>query len=147
MCGALYWEENSWPVSTNINRYDVRHYEPKSENTSAQNVGQFRLLVGKYKKIKVVVNMNRFVAQKTPPKIENIVIQHVETRKRVKLVGHTWRRESAQGMENVNAVSKNKYSTRLPEYLSIRLGYTKFALMIPCPMKNIRDPTDGEKYC
>jgi hypothetical protein len=27
------------------------HYEPKTENTSEQNIGQIRLLVGKYKKI------------------------------------------------------------------------------------------------
>jgi hypothetical protein len=51
------------------------------------------------------------------------------------------------GMENVNAVSKNKYSSCLPGYLSIRLDYTKLAHMIPCTSKNLRDPTDGEKYC
>jgi hypothetical protein len=51
------------------------------------------------------------------------------------------------GMENVNTVSKNKYSSRLPGYLSIRLDYTKLARMIPCPSKNLCDPTDGEKYC
>jgi hypothetical protein len=51
------------------------------------------------------------------------------------------------GMENVNKVSKNKYSSRLPGYLSIRSDYTKLARMIPGPSKNLCDPTDGEKYC
>jgi hypothetical protein len=47
----------------------------------------------------------------------------------------------------MNAVLKNKYSSRLPGYLSIRSDYTKLARMIPCPSKNLRDPTDGEVYC
>jgi Reverse transcriptase (RNA-dependent DNA polymerase) len=51
------------------------------------------------------------------------------------------------GMENVNAVSKNKYSSRLPGYLSIKSDYTKLARMIPCPTKDLREPSDGEKYC
>jgi hypothetical protein len=51
------------------------------------------------------------------------------------------------GMENVNSVSKNKYSSRIPGYLSIRSDYMKLARMIPCPTKNLHDPTDGEKYC
>jgi hypothetical protein len=50
-------------------------------------------------------------------------------------------------MENANAVSKNKYSSHLPGYLSIRLDYTKLARMILCPTKNLRNPSDGEKYC
>jgi hypothetical protein len=44
-------------------------------------------------------------------------------------------------------VSKNKYSSRLPGYLSIWSDYTKLARMIPCPSKNLRDPTDGEMHC
>jgi hypothetical protein len=51
------------------------------------------------------------------------------------------------GTENVNAVSKNEYSSRLQGYLSIGSDYTKLTQMIPCPTKNLRDPTDGEKYC
>jgi hypothetical protein len=50
-------------------------------------------------------------------------------------------------MENVNAESKNKYSRRLPEYLSIKSDYTKLARMIPCPMKDVREPSDGVNYC
>jgi hypothetical protein len=52
----------------------VGHYEPKTENTSAQNIGKTRLLVGKYKRIEVVVNTNLFVAQKAPMKIENMFL-------------------------------------------------------------------------
>jgi hypothetical protein len=51
------------------------------------------------------------------------------------------------GMENVNAVLKNKYSSCLPGYLSIKSDYTKLSCMIPFPMKNLREPSDGEKYC
>jgi hypothetical protein len=50
-------------------------------------------------------------------------------------------------MENVNAVSKNKYSSRLPGYLSIESDYTKLARMIPCPTKDLHETRDGEKYC
>jgi hypothetical protein len=50
MRGALYWEENAWPQRTYIDQYKVGHYEPKTESSSAQNIGQIRLLVGKYKK-------------------------------------------------------------------------------------------------
>jgi hypothetical protein len=74
MRGALYWEENAWPERTYIYQYEMGHYEPKTENTSAQNIGQIRLLVSKFKKIEVVVNTNRFVAQKAPMKIENVLL-------------------------------------------------------------------------
>jgi hypothetical protein len=50
-------------------------------------------------------------------------------------------------MENVNAVLKNTYSSRLPGYLSIMSDYKKLVHMIPCPTKNLRDPTEGENYC
>jgi hypothetical protein len=69
-------------------------------------MGQLCLLVGKYKKIEVVVNTNHFVAHKAPMKMENVLlhpcvkghtceqsVQHVKAQERVKLVGHTWRRE------------------------------------------------------
>jgi hypothetical protein len=62
MRGALYWKEHAWPERTYIDQYEVGHYEPKTENTSEQNIRQIRLLVGKYKKIEVVVNTNCFVA-------------------------------------------------------------------------------------
>jgi hypothetical protein len=42
-------------------------------------------------------------------------------------------------MEDVNAVSKNKYSSHLPGYLSIKSDFTKLTRMIPCPMKDLRD--------
>jgi hypothetical protein len=50
-------------------------------------------------------------------------------------------------MENAKAVTKNKYSSHLPGYLSIKLDYTKLARMIPCPTKDLREPSDGETYC
>jgi hypothetical protein len=108
------------------------------------------------------VNTNCFVAQKAPIKIENVLLHpRVKGPTRASKAYNTWKPENAlnwwgihgeenpltYGMENVNAVTKNKYSSRLPGYLSIRLDYTKLARMIPCPMKNLRDPTDGEKYC
>jgi hypothetical protein len=75
-------------------------------------------------------------------------LQHVKANERIKLVGHTWRANPlTYGMENVNAVSKNQYNSRLPGYLSIRSDYTKLARMIPCPSKNLRDPMNGEVYC
>jgi hypothetical protein len=134
MRGALYWEENAWPERMYMDQYELGHYEPKTENTSAQNIGQICLLEGKYKKIEVVVNRNRFV------KIENVLLHP-----RVKGPTHaskaisTWKPENAlnwwgihgeenllaNGMKNGNAVAKNKYSSRLPGYLSIRLDYTK----------------------
>jgi hypothetical protein len=72
--GALYWEEHAWPERTYTDQYEVSHYKPKTENTAAENIGQIRLLVGKYKKIEVVGNTNRFVAQKAPMKIENVLL-------------------------------------------------------------------------
>jgi hypothetical protein len=53
---TLYWRESAWPERTYIDQYEVGHYEPKTENTAALNIGQVFLLVGKYKKIEVVVN-------------------------------------------------------------------------------------------
>jgi hypothetical protein len=159
---TLYWEENAWPERTYIDQYDMGHYQPKTENTSSQNIGQIRLLVGKYKKIEVVVNTNRFVAQKAPMKIENVLLHpRVKRPTRASKAYNRWKPENefnwwgihgeenplTYGMENANAVLKNKYSSRLPGYLSIRSDYTKLACMIPCPTKNLRDPTDGEKYC
>jgi hypothetical protein len=62
MLGTMYWEENAWPERTYIDQYEVGHYEPKTENSSAQNIGQIRLRVGKYKKIEVVLNTICFAA-------------------------------------------------------------------------------------
>jgi hypothetical protein len=157
MRGALYWKENAWPERAYIDQYQVGHYKPKTENNSAQSIGQIRLLVDKYKKIEVVANMNRFVAQKAPMKIENVVLHPwVKGPTHASKAYSTWKPENAlnwwgnpltYGMENVNAVSKNEYSSCLPGYLSIRLDYTKLTQMIPCPTNNLHDPTDGEKYC
>jgi hypothetical protein len=41
MRGTLHWKEGAWPERTYINQYEVGHYEPKTENTMAQNIGQF----------------------------------------------------------------------------------------------------------
>jgi hypothetical protein len=161
MRGTLYWKENACPERTYINQYEIGHYEPKTENTTAQNIGQILLLVGKYKKIEVVVSTNRFVAHKAPMKIENVLLHpRVKGPTRASKAYNTLKPENAlnwwgihgeespfmYGMENVNAASKNKYSSRLPGYLSIRSD-TKLACMIPCPSKNLRDPTNGEMYC
>jgi hypothetical protein len=162
MRGALYWKAAAWPERTYVNQYEIGHYEPKSENSTAQNMGQIRLLVGKYKKIEVVVNTNRFVAHKAPMKIENVLLHpRVKGPTRASKAYNTLKPTNAlnwwgihgeenpltYGMENVNAVCKNKYSSRLPGYLSIRSDYTKLASMIPCPSKNLRDPMSGEMYC
>jgi hypothetical protein len=40
----------------------------------AQKIGQICLLVGKCKKVEVVVNMSRFVAHKAPMKIEHVLL-------------------------------------------------------------------------
>jgi hypothetical protein len=96
MRGTLYWKKSACTERTYINQYEVGHYEPKTENTSGQNIGQIRLLVGKYKKIEVVVSTNRFVAHKAPMKIDNVLLHprvKGPTRERIKLVGHTWRRK------------------------------------------------------
>jgi hypothetical protein len=74
MRGALYWKEHACPECTYIDQYEVGHYKPKTENNSAQNIGKIRLLVAKYKKIEVFVNTNCFVAQKSPMKIENMLL-------------------------------------------------------------------------
>jgi hypothetical protein len=162
MHGTLYWEEKAWPARTYIDKYEAGQYEPNSENTNAQNIGQIRLLVCKYKKIEVTTNTNRFVAHKSPLKIENTLLHpRVKEPTRACKAYHTWKPKYAlnwwgihgeenplsYGMENVNAVSKNKYSSRLPGYLSIKLDYTKLARMIPCPTKDSLEPSDGEKYC
>jgi hypothetical protein len=162
MRGALYWKEHAWPDCTYIDQYEVGRYQPKTESTAAQNIGQIHLLVGKYKKIEVVVNTNRFVAQKAPMKSENVLLHpRVKGPTRMSKAYNTWKPENAlnwwgihgeenpltYGMENVNVVSKNQYSSRLPGYLSIWSDYTKLTRMIPCPTKNLRDPIDGEKYC
>jgi hypothetical protein len=95
MRGALYWKEHAWPERTYIDQYEVGHYKPKTENNGEHNIRQIRLLVGKYKKIEVVVNTNRFVAQKAPMKIENVLLHPQVKGPSAKLVGHTWRREPA----------------------------------------------------
>jgi hypothetical protein len=162
MRGALYWKEHAWPERMYIDQYEVGHYEPKTENSTAQNIGQIRLLVGKYKKIEVVVNTNCFVAHKAPMKIENVLLHpRVKGPTHASKAYNTLKPENAlnwwwgihgeenpltYGMENVTAVSKNKYSSGLPGYLSIRSDYTKLTRMIPCSSKNLHDPTDGEKY-
>jgi hypothetical protein len=107
------------------------------------------------------VNKNRFVAHKAPMKIKNLLLHpRVKGPTRASKANNRLKPENALNwwgihgeespltydMENVNAMSKNKYSSRLPGYLSIRSDYTKLACMIPCPSKNLRDPTDGEKY-
>jgi hypothetical protein len=158
MRGTLYRKDNAWPERTYINQYEIGHYEPKTENTTAQNIGQIRLLVGKYKKIELIVNTNRFRAHKAPMKIENVLLHpcvkgptcasKVYNTLKPKIALNWWGIHGEEcpftySMENVNAVSKNKYSSRLPGYLSIRLDYTKLARMIPCPSKNLHDPTDG----
>jgi hypothetical protein len=119
---ALYWKEHAWPERTYIDQYEVGRYQPKTENTAAQNIVQIRLLVGKSKKLEVVVNTNRFVAQKAPMKIENVLLHPpVKGPTRASKAYNTWKLENAlnwwgihgeenpltYGMENVNAVSKN----------------------------------------
>jgi hypothetical protein len=95
MRGALYWKEHAWPERKYINQYKVGRYEPKTENTAAQNTGQIRLLVGKYKKIEVVVNPNRFVAHKVPMKIENVLLHPwVKGPTRVSKAYNTWKPEN-----------------------------------------------------
>jgi hypothetical protein len=74
MRGILYWEESAWPERTYIDQYELGLYEPKTENTTAQNIGQIHLLVSKYKKIEAVVKTNHFVAYKAPMKIENVLL-------------------------------------------------------------------------
>jgi hypothetical protein len=59
MRGMLYWQEKPWPARVYVHKYELGQYEPKSENTNAQNIGQVRLLVGKYKKVEVTVNTNQ----------------------------------------------------------------------------------------
>jgi hypothetical protein len=158
---TLYWEESAWLERTYIDQYEVGHYEPKTENTTTEDIGKTRLLVGKYKKIEVVVNTNRFVAHKAPMKIENVLLHlwvkgptcaRAYNTLKPKNAPNWWGMHGEEnpltyGMENVNAASKNKYSSCLPGNFSIRSNYTKLACMIPCPSKNLRDPTDGEKYC
>jgi hypothetical protein len=90
------------------------------------------------------------MAQKAPMKIENVLLHPlVKGPTCASKAYNKWKPENAlnwwgihgeenpltYGMENFNAVSKNQYSSRLPGYL------------IPCTTKNLRDPTDGEKYC
>jgi hypothetical protein len=152
MRGALYWKEHAWPERTYIDQYEVGHYKPKIENTSDQNIGQIRLLVGKYKKIEVVVNKNHFVAQKAPMKIANMLLHPpVKGPTFASKAYNMWKPENALNwwgiygeeypltyvMENLNAVSKNQYNSRLPGYLSIRSDPTKLTQMIPCPTKNL----------
>jgi hypothetical protein len=54
MRGVLYWEENAWLEPTYIDLYEVGHYKPKTDNSSAQNIGQICLLVGKYKSVDTI---------------------------------------------------------------------------------------------
>jgi hypothetical protein len=146
---------------TYVDKYEAGQYEPKSENANAQNIGQIRLLVGKYKKIEVTTNTNHFVAHKSPLKIENAILHPQVTGLTCAYKAYnTWKPKNAlnwwgipgeenpltYGMDNFNAVLKNKYSSHLPEYLSI-FGLHKLAHMIPCPTKDLREPSDGEKDC
>jgi hypothetical protein len=33
---SVYWEVNAWPARTYVDKYEVGHYKPRSENTMAQ---------------------------------------------------------------------------------------------------------------
>jgi hypothetical protein len=92
----LYWEEKAWPARMYVDKYEAGQHEPKSENTNAQNIGQIRLLVGKYKKIEVTTNSNRFVAHKSPLKIENAILHPwVKGPTRACKAYNTWKPENA----------------------------------------------------
>jgi hypothetical protein len=135
---TVHWEQNAWPTRMYINKYEVGHYKPKSENTNAQNYGQIQLLVRKYKKIEVIMNTNCFVAHQAPLKIQNTILHpRVNGPTRACTKYNKWKPENTlnwwgihgeenpltYGMDNVNTVSKNKHSSRLPGYLSVKSDY------------------------
>jgi hypothetical protein len=74
MNGTLYWEHKAWTACMYVDKYEAGQYETKSENTNEKDIGQIWLLVGKYKKIEVIMNTNRFIAHKSPLKIENALL-------------------------------------------------------------------------
>jgi hypothetical protein len=89
-------------------------------------------MVGKYKKVKVVTNMNHFMARLTPMRIEHALLHpHVNGPTRASTTYNAWKPENtlnwwgtfgAQNMfgtERVNAVRKNHYTRVLPGDLII----------------------------
>jgi hypothetical protein len=132
MRGMLYWEEKRWPACTYVEKYELGHYKPKSERTENWT----NPITGRQvQEDPFTTNTNRFMASKSPLKIKNVLLHPwVKEPTCACKAYNTWKPENAlnwwgihgeenpltYGMGNVNTVSKNKYSSRLPGYLSIK---------------------------
>jgi hypothetical protein len=160
---VVNWTDpNTWPWHKHVDKYIMGQYDTKVKNSATQDIGLVQLMVGKYKKVEVVTNTNWFVARLTPMRIEHALL-HLRvngptraciTYKVLKPENtlNWWGTFGAQnplvfGIERVNAVSKNHYTSVLPWYLSIGLEYTKLSHMILSPTQILHELTKNKKYC
>jgi hypothetical protein len=160
---AVKWTDPyTWPVRKQVDKYVTGQYEPKVKNSRTQYIGLVQLMVGKYQKIEVISNTNRFVASLTPMRIEHALLHpRVNGPTRASKTYNAWKPQNTLnwcgtfgaenkfvlGTEHVNAVSKNHYTSVLPGYLSIKSEYTKLSCMIPSPTQILREPTKNKMYC
>jgi hypothetical protein len=137
-------------------------YYIKEKNSAAQQIGLVQMVVGKYKKIEQVESMNKNKACHSRMKIEHALLHpRVNGPTRASKTHNALTPENTLnwwgtfgdrvppifGSEQVNALSKNQYSSRLPVYLSNCSEFTKLERTIPIPMQVLREPMNSEKYC
>jgi hypothetical protein len=60
-----------WPTPKHVEKLATGQCHPKEKNTTTQQIGLVQLVVGKYKKIELVENMNKNKACGAPMKIEH----------------------------------------------------------------------------
>jgi hypothetical protein len=161
--GVVMWTSPyPWPVPKHVKKFAWAQYCPKEKNSTAHDIGLVQLVVGKYKKIELVESTNKNKACLLQMQIEHALLHpHVNGPTRANKTYDPLKPENTLnlwgtfgdrvpfifGPEQVNTLSKNQYSSRLPGYLSNYLEFTKLERIIPSPTQVFREPMNGENYC
>jgi hypothetical protein len=134
-------------------------YYPKEKYSAAQQNGLVQMVVGKNKKIELVESMNKNKACLSRMQIERTLLhRRVNGPTRASKAYNALKPENTVnwwgtfgdrvlfsfGPEQVNALSKNQYISRLPGYLSNYLEFTKLERI---RTQVLLEPMNGEKYC
>jgi hypothetical protein len=84
-------------VRIQVDKYVTGQYQPKVKNTRTQDIELVQLMVGKYQKIEVITNPNRFVASLTPMRIEHALWHpRVNSPTRASKTYNAWKLENTQ---------------------------------------------------
>jgi hypothetical protein len=159
--GVVMWmSPYPWPIPKHVTKLGMGRYYPKEMNLAAQQIGLVQMVVGKYKKIELVESTNKNKACLLRMQIEHALLHpHVNGPTRPSKMYNTLKLENTLngwgtfgervpfifGPEQVNALSKNQYSSRLPGYLSNYSEFTKLERIIPSSTQVLREPMNGEK--